>query len=157
MTLCPVPLQLCLCGRLRPIHTCHYVTPPLYSICYSHFSSSNHPSASGEDRNVSVFSSFWFCNGCLQKIALLKCVYLGVRFMLSLAACVLLDVCCYDVARECARKKPRLEPQRSACVCVLHQLHWPTKRGVEQMSWLCSTLIGHSLRLYPHFNWYNAV
>lgn len=44
--------------------------------------------------------------------------------------------------------------QGSVWVCILHQIHWPTNREVEQMSWLCSTLIGHSLRLYPHFNSY---
>lgn len=101
-----------------------------------------------------------FCNGSLQKISLkfVNCNY-GSWFMFAFTACVLLTVN-YTVVRRVlwmCESKLCSELQRRACVCVLHQFHWPTKRGVEQMSWLCSTLIGHSLRLYPHFNWYNAV
>lgn len=38
--------------------------------------------------------------------------------MFSLAACVLLDVCCFDVARECARKKAALRAaEERMCLC----------------------------------------
>lgn len=146
VTFCPVALQLCLCGHSHQF-TCvimlHYL--PLYSKLHS-FLKLKTLLVRKLDTNTAVVSLvcrnlFWKC------VAFLKSDFSQ-------------HMSCQIVAWECASKScAQSFPSYKAVhgVYILHQFYWPTKRGVEEMSLLCSTLIGHSSRLYPHFNWYNAV
>lgn len=127
----------------NPVHSHHHVTPALHGTLQSFLKQHENITHKEGGRTCSWFL-LRFHNGSVQKISLefAKCNY-GFWFMSAFWAKVY--YMCWNVQ------------QRTACVCILHQFHWPTKRGVEQMSWLCSTLIGHSLRLYSHMNWYKAV
>lgn len=111
----------------------------LHHLCIrrnSHFSSWKHPSQVGRTNTQLIFPWVIVLKTCL---------------LADFTAGVLVNCDLNNISSEC------FEPHRSMCscvsICIRHHFHWPTKRRVEQMSWLCSTLIDHSLRLYSHFSY----